>query len=48
MRGVLFDLDGTLIDRDRSIAAYASRFIDDFGSDLDTHDVETANWHWRS
>lgn len=38
-QAILFDLDCTLIERRKSLHKYAERFIDDYRSQLDTHDV---------
>jgi putative hydrolase of the HAD superfamily len=35
LRGVLFDLDNTLVHRNRSIARYAERFVADFSEQLE-------------
>ena len=34
LQGILFDLDDTLVDRDRSIERYAPRFIERFSAHL--------------
>jgi putative hydrolase of the HAD superfamily len=39
-KAILFDLDCTLIERRISLHRYAEKFIDDYRSQLNTHDVE--------
>ena len=38
---ILFDLDCTLIERRSSLHRYAEKFIEDYHSQLDSHDVES-------